>query len=224
MNLETDNMYHIWHKWCEGVSHTFSTGLSAEGTFCCCAGLLGKAKDLDLNVVGVSFHVGSGATNPGETLRMLNAEVFRPMPSCAEGVIPQQTCCHRDCTASWGCTVHGSPMHAYLQAVPRQPAPHRAPARSCSFVNEISQLLLSSTLLALQPPLQRLSPWLAMYLMPFLCLASASLSLTSLPLPPGEPCLRLAVFHCAFTEWRCCKPIAGSLPPLQRFTSKAFAA
>eukprot|EP00891_Asterochloris_glomerata_P001630 jgi/Astpho2/1630/fgenesh1_pm.00030_%23_2_t len=28
-------------------------------------GLLGKAKDLDLNVVGVSFHVGSGATNPG---------------------------------------------------------------------------------------------------------------------------------------------------------------
>ena len=95
------------------------------------------------------------------------------MPSTAEGVIPQQTCCHRSCTASWGCTVHGSPMHAHLQAVPRQPPPHRAPARSCYPVNEISQLLLSSTLFALQPPLQRLSPWLAMYLMPFLCLASA---------------------------------------------------
>ena len=70
MNVDTDNMKRSVTKFCGARASPTHPALDcgSEGTHRSLAGLLGKAKDLDLNVVGVSFHVGSGATNPGETL------------------------------------------------------------------------------------------------------------------------------------------------------------
>lgn len=54
-----------------------------------CAGLLALALRLDIQVVGVAFHVGSGATNPQAFADAIAAARLVGCPFCTSAVLPR---------------------------------------------------------------------------------------------------------------------------------------
>ena len=59
-----------------------------------CAGLLALAQRLNIQVVGVAFHVGSGATNPQAFADAIAAARLVSYPVCTSAVT---------CSAVWYC-------------------------------------------------------------------------------------------------------------------------